>query len=101
MSDHSHLDAQYFVDEHVYNCPFCNRRHVAYHIYDYVSFDWTEKKKCTCVFVACESCGRKSMHLSYSPPEFHHSIYNNNSRFRFKRDKTAPPAKTTRTESSP
>ena len=72
MPDNSHLDARYFVDKHVYNCPFCNRRHVAYDIYNYVVFDWTDKKNCTCLFVECESCGKKSMHLSFTPPKFHH-----------------------------
>lgn len=93
MPDQSHLDAQYFVDDHVYNCPFCNRRHVAYHIYDYASFDWTDKKKCTCIFVACDSCGRKSMHLSYSPPKLQHlGNYGGNNRYRFsEQDKAAPP----------
>lgn len=84
MPDHSHLDAQYFVGEHVYNCPFCNRRHVAYNIYDYVTFNWTDRKKCTCIFVACESCGGKSMHLTYSPPKLHHiGNYGGSNHYRF------------------
>ncbi len=84
MPDHSHLDAQYFVDEHVYNCPFCNRRHVSYYIYNTVSFDWTEKKKCTCFFVRCESCGGESMHLSYAPPSTSFiGSYNGKARYRF------------------
>ena len=66
MPDQSHLDSRYFVDDRVYNCPFCNRRHVSYHIYDYVTFDWTDKKKCMCVFVRCESCSNRSMHLSFA-----------------------------------
>ncbi len=93
MPDQSHLDAQYFVDEYVYNCPFCNRRHVAYEIYGHVSFDWTEKKKCTCLFVACESCGRKSMHLSYAPPNLRNlGNSGQGNRYRFaEQDKAAPP----------
>lgn len=84
MSDQSHLDAQYFVDEFVYNCPFCNRRHVTYHIFDNVTFDWTDKKKCTGIFVRCESCGGKSMHLSYSPPKYQAiSSFNGAARYRF------------------
>lgn len=65
MADHSHLDSRYFVDELVYNCPFCNRRHVSYTVYDLVSFDWTDKKPCKAFFVACDSCGNKSMHLTF------------------------------------
>lgn len=93
MADQSHLDAQYFVDEHVYNCPFCNRRHVSYHIYDHVSFDWAEKKKCTCLFVICNSCDGKSMHLSYSPPKYGKiSSFNGSPRYRFtEQDEGAAP----------
>lgn len=65
MPDHSHLDSRYFVDRIVYNCPFCNRRHVAYHVYDHVSFDWTDKKICTAFFVQCRSCEKRSMHLTF------------------------------------
>ena len=84
MTDQSHLDAQYFVDEFVYNCPFCNRRHVAYHLFDHVTFDWTDKKKCTCIFVRCESCNGKSMHLSYLPPKYRAiGASNGEARYRF------------------
>lgn len=65
MADQSHLDSRYFVDEQVYNCPFCNRRHVSYTVYDLVRFDWTDKKPCKAFFVACDSCGNKSMHLTF------------------------------------
>ena len=27
MPDQSHLDQRYFVDEDVYNCPFCKAKH--------------------------------------------------------------------------
>lgn len=64
MSDQSHLDERYFVDEHVYNCPFCNRRHVSYSIYGTQSFDWTQNKECYVYFVRCHSCRNRSMHLS-------------------------------------
>jgi len=72
MTDQSHLDSKYFVDARVYNCPFCNRRHVAYHVYDYVSFNWTAQKTCTAFFVRCESCGKKSMHLSFGQLKVSH-----------------------------
>lgn len=65
MPDQSHLDSRYFVDNTVYNCPFCNRRHVAYHVYASVKFDWTDKKTCACYFVRCESCDARSMHLTF------------------------------------
>lgn len=92
MPDHSHLDSQYFVDERVYNCPFCNRRHVAYHIYDYVNFEWTDKKKCTCIFVRCDSCSNRSMHLSFSPPDITHVGANSSgNKYRFTLDAKGSP----------
>jgi hypothetical protein len=65
MPDQSHLDRRYFVDQNVYNCPFCNRRNVAYSIYNQVTFDWTDRKPCYCYYVQCHSCGKHSMHLSF------------------------------------
>ena len=65
MPDQSHLDDHYFLDNSVYNCPFCNRRNVSYYIYETASFDWTEIKQCYVYFAKCESCGGRSMHLSY------------------------------------
>ena len=65
MSDQSHLDERYFVDEYVYNCPFCNRRHVSYSIYKKESFDWVQNKECYVYFVCCHSCNGRSMHLTF------------------------------------
>jgi hypothetical protein len=59
--DDSHLDERYFIDEHVYNCPFCKRRHVAYLVSDYFVFDWTRTKKCHVYFVRCGSCSKVSL----------------------------------------
>lgn len=70
MSDQSHLDQRYFVDQYVYNCPFCNRRHVSYSIKDHTAFDWTDKKKCHAYFVRCQSCGKDSMHLTFTEIPF-------------------------------
>lgn len=70
MDDQSFLDEHYFVDNMVYNCPFCNRRHVTYTITGVTSFDWTPTKECTAYIVKCNSCENRSMHLSY------HSIHN-------------------------
>ena len=81
MPDESHLDRLYFVDSHVYNCPFCNRRHVKYSIVDSWEFDWTNDEKCFGYIVRCHSCGKQSMHLTrqegvhkapdYGGPYFH------------------------------
>ena len=65
MDDQSFLDEQYFVSDTVYNCPFCNRRHVTYSIQNVFTFDWTPDKECIAYFVRCNSCRNRSMHLSY------------------------------------
>ena len=80
MPDQSHLDDHYFVDNSVYNCPFCNRRNVSYLIYQTGSFDWTEDKQCYVYFVLCSSCGGRSMHLSYRDLE----LYGQGSHYRFR-----------------
>jgi hypothetical protein len=67
MPDQSHLDSRYFIDRYKYNCPFCNRRHVAYHVESTRQFDWTDTKKCFVYFVDCDSCGKRSMHLTFAP----------------------------------
>lgn len=71
MLDDSHLDLQYFIDDHIYNCAFCKRRHVTYMIKDRVDFDWTIGKKCYAWFVKCESCGNTSMHLTFKDLQDH------------------------------
>ena len=65
MPDQSHLDHRYFVDSKIYNCPFCNRRHVAYSIVSHVEFDWTDEKRCQVFFVRCHSCEKELMHLTF------------------------------------
>jgi len=63
--DRSHLDAKYFIDPHVYNCPFCNRRHIKYRIFDHFDFHWSDDKACYVYLVQCSDCERVSMHLCY------------------------------------
>lgn len=64
--DNSNLDAKYFIDKYVYNCPFCNRRNVSYSLNEtHNKFDWTPEKKCYVYFAICDSCGKESMHLSF------------------------------------
>lgn len=65
MTDQSHLDAKYFIDEHVFNCPFCNRNNVEYYLDYKHQFDWSRNKECYVYFANCTSCGKKSMHLSF------------------------------------
>jgi len=66
MQDQSDLDKKYFIDETVYNCPFCNRRNVVYTVEDCFQFDWSENKPCFVYLVECSSCHKVSMHLTYS-----------------------------------
>lgn len=65
MEDKSYLDKKYFIDQYVYNCPFCNRRNVQYMIISKGKFDWSNAKKCFHYKVKCSSCEKVSMHLSY------------------------------------
>lgn len=76
MPDQSHLDQRYFVDSKIYNCPFCNRRHVAYSIVGHAEFDWTDEKRCRVFFVKCRSCDKKSMHLTFKLDVLKDSPYN-------------------------
>lgn len=65
MPDQSHLDLKYFIDPYIYNCPYCNRRHVAYTNGGCTTFDWSNEKKCEVWFVKCNSCLKTSMHLTF------------------------------------
>lgn len=65
MADQSHLDAKYFIDESVYNCPFCNRRHVSYTNLGRTAFNWSNEKRCEIWRVKCDSCEKVSMHLTF------------------------------------
>lgn len=69
MTDDSHLDQRYFIDEYTYNCPFCNRRNVTYHVSGTFDFDWTLNKQCEGAIVVCESCNNRSLHLSFQTVE--------------------------------
>ena len=66
MQDESYLDKKYFIDSKIYNCPFCNRRHVSFTLKYVRSFNWSENKTCYVYFVECNSCRNESMHLSYT-----------------------------------
>jgi hypothetical protein len=65
MSDDSQLDQRYFIDDSIWNCPFCNRRHVAYTVQGTTIFDWSTDKKCHIWRVKCDSCEYTSMHLTF------------------------------------
>ncbi len=65
--DLSHLDKKYFIDAHIYNCPFCKRNNVSYSMIDHFAFHWGEDKVCHGYIVQCnsENCQKTSMHLSF------------------------------------
>jgi len=69
--DKSYLDKKYFIDEKIYNCPFCNRRHVSYRVVDNTKFNWTNNKDCFVYIVRCISCDKFSFHLSYESIPLH------------------------------
>jgi len=66
MPDDSHLDLKYFINDKIYNCPFCKRRHVSYTARSCNKFHWTPEKICSIWLVKCDSCDHISMHLTYS-----------------------------------
>lgn len=66
MSDQSHLDSKYFITTDVYNCPFCNRRHVKYKNLGKSVFNWSNDKNCAVWRVQCASCEKVSMHLTFT-----------------------------------
>src|SRR5438132_11706964 len=63
--DLSNKDRKYFIDGNIYNCPFCNRRHIKYEVSDRFSFWWTREKMCFGYIVKCKDCLHASMHLSH------------------------------------
>lgn len=69
--DLSHLDKKYFIDEDVYNCPFCKRNNVKYSMVGYFRFDWSGNKECFGYLVQCSSCRKTSLHLSYQDFRVH------------------------------
>lgn len=72
MQDHSHLDRKYFIDKHVYNCPFCKRNNVRYHLTQRNLFHWTNEKLCYIYIAICSSCSKRSMHLSFEEIPIEH-----------------------------
>ena len=83
MTDESHLDNRYFIDQHVYNCPFCNRRNVSYCVRYSVAFDWTEKKRCYAYIIECNSCKKDSMHLTFDRLEIY-EVSSGNVQYQFR-----------------
>ncbi|MBE9531494.1 MAG: hypothetical protein IME98_01660 [Proteobacteria bacterium] len=77
MADLSHLDNLYFVDEYVFNCPYCNRNNVPYEVEGNFQFDWSKEKECYGYLVKCRSCHNTSMHLSFMEIELYRGYDNN------------------------
>jgi hypothetical protein len=65
MNDAIRLDKQYFIDPTIYDCPFCDRRHVGYANLGSETFNWSKDKACTIWRVKCNSCLLVSMHLTF------------------------------------
>ncbi|KTC94067.1 hypothetical protein [Legionella erythra] len=64
--DQSHKDMKYFINDKVYNCPFCNRRNVSYYVTDHGSFDSSNSKTVYFYVVTCsdDDCQKDSFHIS-------------------------------------
>ena len=82
MTDSSALDSKYFIDTHVYNCPFCKRNNVSYYLKGSFKFNWTKNKPCYIYIADCSSCHNQSMHLSFESIELSNTQYAN--MFQFK-----------------
>lgn len=81
--DLSELDKKYFIDEHIYNCPFCKRNNVAYSLINYFDFDWTNDKKCYGYLVRCDSCEKESLHWSWKNLRQHYVYDTVNNKVRY------------------
>ena len=84
--DMSYLDSKYFIDPHVYNCPFCNRRNVMYKIVRHVSFDWNLDRECNIYIAQCSSCECESLHLSYDDIHRVYSLTQQGTMYKFRDD---------------
>lgn len=62
--DRSEKDKKYFIDNSIYNCPYCKRRHVSYVVTEYIEYDRTYTSKSYIYFVRCNDCNKISFHLS-------------------------------------
>ncbi|HOW36297.1 MAG TPA: hypothetical protein PL155_07780 [Candidatus Omnitrophota bacterium] len=62
--DESHIERKYFIDGHMYNCPFCNIRNVQYEISNSGRFSWSRERDCYFYLVKCSHCDHTSFHLS-------------------------------------
>lgn len=72
MTDQSHLDSKYIIDEDVYNCAFCNRRNVNYTVVSNSAFDWNKEKNCFVYILMCSSCSSRSLHLTFKELDLEH-----------------------------
>jgi hypothetical protein len=86
MQDESALDKKYFIDDTVYNCPFCNRRNVLYTIERSFEFNWRHNKTCHVHLVKCSSCKKISMHLSFKEIRDLQKWYGDKRRFKSRID---------------
>lgn len=80
QNDLSDKDSKYFIDNHTYNCPFCNRNNIPYSITSSECFSWNNDKDCYLYLVECSErgCEKISLHLS-----FYNLAVNHNGAFRF------------------
>lgn len=90
--DQSHKDMKYFINDKVYNCPFCNRRNVSYYVTDHGSFNSSNNKTVYFYVVTCtdDDC-KDSFHLSAHNIALVHS-HHRSYRFHFSPEHGRPTA---------
>lgn len=62
--DDSRLDTKYFIDDTVYNCPYCNRNNIVYKINEKFEYDFSNSKRVTVFLATCSWCDKVSMHTT-------------------------------------
>ena len=80
--DHSEKDNLYFIDQDIYNCPFCQRRNVKYSVTDTTWYHTGTENIMHVYQVKCSDCDGNSLHFTLDNlfPTGYNGTY---SRFRY------------------
>lgn len=62
--DQSAKDNMYFIDEYVYNCPFCRRRNIRYTVERAMTYTQLDDTEMHVYQVECTECRNLSLHFS-------------------------------------
>lgn len=83
--DKSEKDNLYFIDQHIYNCPFCRRRNVKYEVTDAIEHDTGTDNTVYAYQVTCSDCEERSLHFSLKNL-FPNGYYGTHNRFQYDGD---------------